>query len=334
MQPDYYDILEISHLADLEEIKQAVQTKVNEMKSVFGFTVLSYADAQARLNEIEEAFETLSQPETRAAYDSQWQPAKSPRPRSPPIPRHAKMDDVVIKQKSASSLDRNESQVSPYRPSTVSLIDAGTNTKKIELAEYQTRLLAFRDDVLFPFVSVFLLFLFAFVIHPEIFAGHSSAHSYGELDLVPVPFQIGKGLVFIGVIMLNLVLLYRYGQTFGKRQYSIKIVNADGSRAGLGILLVRILVSWGILLIAFILLNKGLTPPGSPPFVIIAFPIAALNPLLIQYKKYRQGLHDMIANTIVVKVFPGQNDAPYGSLTDAIGISLLCVAPFLLILYY
>jgi len=117
MPRDYYKILEISHSADLEEIKQAAQTKSNEIKTTLGFTLLSHEEAQAIIDETKEACETLSKPETRAAYDPQWQPVKPPTPVAPSKPNR---DDVVIKQKSVPPPDRDESQVSPYPSPPVS----------------------------------------------------------------------------------------------------------------------------------------------------------------------------------------------------------------------
>ena len=98
MPPDYYKILGISHSANLEEIKQAAKMKGTEITTAF--TVLSHAEtrttydakpdlgphnhyatlsvkkltptaeikvaAQARMQEIKEAYENISKPETRA----------------------------------------------------------------------------------------------------------------------------------------------------------------------------------------------------------------------------------------------------------------------------
>jgi uncharacterized RDD family membrane protein YckC len=343
MPRNYYKILGISHSADLEEIKQATQTKANEIKTVLSFAFLPHAEAQARLNEIEEAFETLSKPETRAAYDSQWQPAKSPLPHSPPIPLQAKMDDVVIKQKSVPLPDRDESQVSPYRPPTTLLTNADRNIEGVELAERDTRLLAAIGGVVVvgaPFIFLWLFYSFIAFWMKE--------------DPAALFFAKVIGWCFIGsVLTTNLVLLYRQGQTLSKRLLSIKIVNADGSRAEVGTLLVRALVTPGIsipLLIAILILIKDLAFPapliaiiGRPSHIIlplIVLLITIIGPLITLldslpiFQNSRLCLHDMIANTIVVKVFPGENDTSYGSLSGAIGISLLCVVPLLLILYY
>jgi len=345
MPPDYYKILGINHSADLQNIKQAAQTQANKIKTAFA--VLSHADqrtaydvkpnlgphnhyatllvkkltptakikvaAQARMKEIKEAYENLSKPETRAAYDSQWQAAKAPIPHSPPIPLPPKMEKVVVEQKPVPPLDKDKSQVSPYRPPTVSL---GPNrarrkdrdTTEIELAERGTRLLA---------VIVDIFILAAPLVFMAIFLDIKNS-----ADILAKVFGVIAVLSSIGITMTDLVLVYRHGQTLGKRLFSIKIVDADGSRAGLlQILLVR---TWGIPFLSAIL-AAGLNIP------IIGTLIALLDHLAI-FQNSRRCLHDLIANTIVVKVFPGKNDTAYGSLTGAIGvITLKVVMPVLFV---
>jgi DnaJ-class molecular chaperone len=139
MSPDYYKTLGISHTADLQAMKQAAQIKTNEIKTAFA--ILSQADtrtaydaklnqgphnhyatllvnkitptakikaaAQARMSEIKEAFENLSKPETRAAYDSQWQSIK---PTTPVAPSKPKREDVVVEPKPAPPLGWEKSQ--------------------------------------------------------------------------------------------------------------------------------------------------------------------------------------------------------------------------------
>ncbi len=90
--PNHYDTLAVSREANLAQIEVA---------------------NQARMNEIKEAFENLSKPETRATYDSQWQPVK---PSTPVASSPPKRENVVAEQKSVSPPDRDKSQISPHRP--------------------------------------------------------------------------------------------------------------------------------------------------------------------------------------------------------------------------
>ncbi|GEM_PF-1131361 len=321
MPRDYYKILGVSHLANLEEIKQAAQTKANEIKTAFA--VLSHVEtrtaydaqlnpgphnhyatlavsreanlaqiqaaAQARMKAIKEAYENLSKPETRAAYDSHWQSLKPPIPVASSKP---KREDVIVKPNLVLPPHRDKSQVSAYRTSTVSLTNMESEAPEIELAERGTRLKAVLYDVLIIGVLLVLKSILATDHLTEQLVPTASF-------LVPV----------IGVIMLNLVLLYRHGQTLGKHICSIKIVNADGSRARLWILLVRTLVAFSIPLLAAILLIKGSALPviGTPT---IAIALIALLDLLFIVQNSRRCLHDSLAKTIVVKVFPGEAAAP------------------------
>jgi uncharacterized RDD family membrane protein YckC len=165
--------------------------------------------------------------------------------------------------------------------------------QQFELANRRTRLDAVIHDIL---VMILVTIPFSFLVglwilsSPGVRIGNSEA-----VTLLTV--------ICIGVIIPNLVPLCLYGQNFGKRLHSIKIVKTDGSPAGLGTLLVRTLVTLGILLFAANLIIKGLPFPSSPPLIIMGTLIALLDPLFI-FQNSRQCLHDLIANTIVVKVFP------------------------------
>ena len=111
--------------------------------------------------------------------------------------------------------------------------------------------------------------------------------------LVPAmgPNKTGAGVaiavVVIGVLALlivNLVLLHRNGQTIGKKLLGIKIIRTDGDRAGLGrIFFLRLLVP-GLI---------GAIPIAGPVFSIV-------DPLFI-FRESRKCLHDSIADTIVIR---------------------------------
>ncbi len=91
------------------------------------------------------------------------------------------------------------------------------------------------------------------------------------------------GLLVLGLLIWNLMMLHRTGQTIGKRVMGVRIVRADGSRAGLGrIFLLRMLV-------------PGLA--SAIPYIGAIFALA--NPLWI-FGDQRRCLHDLIADTIVV----------------------------------
>lgn len=91
------------------------------------------------------------------------------------------------------------------------------------------------------------------------------------------------GLFALAFTVYQLVLLYRHGQTVGKKMLGIRIVRSDGSRASFGRLLgLRYLV------------------PGVISMLPVLGPIFSLiNPLFI-FAEDRRCLHDRIADTIVV----------------------------------
>lgn len=91
-------------------------------------------------------------------------------------------------------------------------------------------------------------------------------------------------LYALGVIILDCIWLHRYGQTIGKRMLKIRIVRTSGERCGL----LRVIFARA--------LPVGLL--GAIPFVGWLFSLG--DPLLI-FREDRRCLHDLIADTMVVK---------------------------------
>lgn len=91
-------------------------------------------------------------------------------------------------------------------------------------------------------------------------------------------------LAFLGVCVFQGWPLYRRGQTLGKMALRIRIARADGSPAGVGRTLgVRIGLFWAL----------GLIP-------VIGALISLVDALLI-FRESRRCLHDLVADTVVVK---------------------------------
>jgi len=91
-------------------------------------------------------------------------------------------------------------------------------------------------------------------------------------------------LAILALIAINLYLLYRFGQTLGKKLVGIRIVKTDGSRAGLArIIFVRDLPFW---IVALIPLIGALVSLADPLFI---------------FGESRRCLHDRLAGTIVMK---------------------------------
>lgn len=85
------------------------------------------------------------------------------------------------------------------------------------------------------------------------------------------------------VLVVNLVLLHRYGQTIGKRALGLRIVCSDGTRAPLGRIWWRRIVIPGLI--------------GAVPLVGHVF---ALADAALVFTDRRRTIHDRIADTIVV----------------------------------
>jgi uncharacterized RDD family membrane protein YckC len=105
----------------------------------------------------------------------------------------------------------------------------------------------------------------------------------GGSHLLLAPFATIGGLLIVGYLVYNVVLVYLYGQTFGKRLMNIRVVRMDGSRVAFSRF---IFLRWlPVTLLSAIPVVGGL--------------VALLDPLLI-FRESSRCLHDDIADTRVV----------------------------------
>jgi uncharacterized RDD family membrane protein YckC len=163
----------------------------------------------------------------------------------------------------------NTSRDNPYAAPTAHVDDAMQDEGQV-LAERLTRLGAVLIDIVIALIAYTPLFIWWYQRTQG-----SSAALFGMIG----------GIFVLALLVYNLMLLYRDGQTIGKKLLNVRIVRTDGSRAGLArILFVRIL---------------PVTLLGMIPF--LGFFISLTDPLLI-FRDSRQCLHDQIADTVVVKV--------------------------------
>lgn len=162
----------------------------------------------------------------------------------------------------------------PYQAPTAHVDDIN-EIEDYELAGRGTRLGAVIVDSL-----IFMLPLLLVLIPTFLLAGQAKVDGFGAGAIIAI--ALGS-LGFLALFVVNLVMLYRTGQTIGKRLLNVKIVRTDGSRAGLRrIFFLRMLV-------------PGLI--GNIPFV--GFLFSLVDPLLI-FQESRRCVHDLIADTIVV----------------------------------
>lgn len=134
------------------------------------------------------------------------------------------------------------------------------------------RLLAYFGDV-----GAFLLTMLPAGLAAVLHDRGSSVDAVGSILLLL------SAVAILGLVVYNLVLLHREGQTVGKRWIGIRIVRNDGSRASLG----RI-----FLLRSFV---PGLI--GAIPYLGTVFGLANI---LWIFGEEKRCLHDYMADTIVV----------------------------------
>jgi uncharacterized RDD family membrane protein YckC len=89
---------------------------------------------------------------------------------------------------------------------------------------------------------------------------------------------------FVSIVVYNLILLNRSGQTIGKRMLNIRILRSDGSHCEL---LRIIFARW-----------LPVTLLGAIP--LLGYIVQLVDPLMI-FRSDQRCLHDLIADTIVVK---------------------------------
>ena len=149
----------------------------------------------------------------------------------------------------------------------------------LELADRVIRLGAYLLDVAVIAVPAILIAVMVPVLAAN--AGEGKSLQLGA---------VGQGLIFVfgiyalGVVIVNLIWLHRYGQTIGKRLLKIAIVRTTGERCSLLRIIFARIVPVGVL--------------GAIPFVGWLFSLG--DPLLI-FREDRRCLHDLIADTMVVK---------------------------------
>ena len=163
------------------------------------------------------------------------------------------------------------------------IVTLNKNKNNFELANRKTRFLAFVVDFLLQGIFFISLFIWIFL---SLFLEHEGIYNNHILIIQKIfPFLI-QFYLLIGI--LNLILLYRNGQTFGKYLFAIKIVRVNGSRVGLlRIVLVRYSLWWAMLCFY--------------QFGFLLLFLSLLDSLLI-FQNSKQCWHDLIADTIVIKI--------------------------------
>ena len=161
----------------------------------------------------------------------------------------------------------------PYAPPKGAVRDLQREGQ--ELAGRLVRLLA---NILDGIIAALMIYVPAFIVMAA--TGRLEQPS-GDFDAGSLTLPVA--LAVIGAIAwawITILLVARYGQTMGKRLLEIRVVRSDGSQASLGrIFWLRNVVN-GLLGI---------------------IPLYALIDVLFIFGQRRQCIHDLIADTIVIK---------------------------------
>ncbi len=96
------------------------------------------------------------------------------------------------------------------------------------------------------------------------------------------------------VVAYYVVLTVAFGATLGKMAMGMKVVNRDGNKAGVGPVLIREIIARALGSLLTVVVGAGIGDLVGLTVVIVIV-------IMILFDERRQGLHDKIGGTFVVK---------------------------------
>lgn len=161
--------------------------------------------------------------------------------------------------------------------------------EEVKYAGFWLRVAAFLLDWIVIFSTLFILqtFIRGNVIAPPDFSGlietpEDFTKIFTSAIEVLKPLVISNAIFFLAVILYWIILTWRFGATLGKMAAGIKVVREDLRP-----------ISFGTVLVREFLVKKIL--------YLILFFISWLGYLWVSWDKKKQGWHDKIARTVVIK---------------------------------
>ena len=151
----------------------------------------------------------------------------------------------------------------------------------LNYAGRRRRLMAWIIDILVMFLSVVILGEIG--IGADIF--NTDAEPTVQSQLVNAAFAFGYFFILTAAL----------GGTLGKLALGLRVVDATGSKAGVGSLAIREIIARALGAIAIALLGQGV---GEA----VGIAIFLITVILILFDEKRQALHDRIGRTYVVRV--------------------------------
>lgn len=131
-------------------------------------------------------------------------------------------------------------------------------------------------------LDIFIMILF-FIPGVILFAVMDGDFNADDSTQLMIDIYLYSGIFLIIYLIINGVLLYKYGQTIAKRLLNIKIVRTDSSRVGFGRML-------GLRIVVIQLLYQ----------IPVAGSLFALVNVLFIFREDQRCIHDLIADTKVI----------------------------------
>ncbi len=185
----------------------------------------------------------------------------------------------------------------PFAPPRANLEPALQPARPV-LAERGARLAAYLLDAAPALVGVAIVACEMWTTMPYTFGRRAGFAPFIHADMTTdadmskaVAISLwGVGVLLAVWLLYNLVLAYRYGQTWGKRRMGIRMVRMDGSRMSFARFFWLRNVAYGLCCL----------------IPLLGWAIRLIDKLLI-LRDSRRCLHDMIADTIVVTAASSAN---------------------------
>lgn len=157
--------------------------------------------------------------------------------------------------------------------------------KEIKYAGFWVRFVAFSLDLMVLSVTTMLLNLFLKTPSPDVSAlmdTESFPQFMLALKITIMPMIVSNSVIFIGTVLYWVLMTYRFGATLGKMAMGIKVVREDLSPVTFKNVFVREFLVKDLL------------------FTCLFF-ISWLGYLWVMWDKKKQGWHDKIARTVVIR---------------------------------
>ena len=194
----------------------------------------------------------------------------------------------------------------PFAPPRAHVEDQFNVPQAMVTATRMSRFLAFLVDCSPGLVIGAVAGVMVAMMMPGLFSGNFDPRNAGGLASMGIIFLV-IGIAAIGWTIWQIVLLYKYGQTVGKKALGIRVVRMDGNRVSFA----RFFFLRGL---AIALIGGVVGAIGGAMHFRFAGNIVTLVDYLMIFGAAHRCLHDLIADTQVVTAESSPNATLEGSL--------------------